>query len=279
MKPVVDFYGPHDQAFYSCLALNGYHGIARYLTDGPDPRAITAQEVAFAHNAGLEIHFFYEMRPTYVGYFTEKQGAADARAALTHLRALGAPNGTVVYFTVDAPPGTIPPFRLDPYFKAVEETLKAEGGGLIVPGIYGFEAHIVHARLNYPNVGKHLWQTYGNLTGPLDAWQHEQLNECGVDIDINDCYVTGWKKEIAMDSPVWLGQSADSIVLKVGEVSPLEGVWRYSSGLERTQVEKVIGRKPGRFVYIMYPKVDPDADETRDLGAQPSLFLVTVTDL
>jgi hypothetical protein len=187
---VVDYFGPHDLAFMRCLALAGVAGIARYLTNNPaDPRQITAQEVGDAHAAGLAVHFFYEMNPTYPGYFTRAQGAEDCRQAVARLEELGAPEGTVVYFAVDAPPSRIPVTLLDEYLLGVGDMVTPQ----LAPGLYGFEAHVEYVRTRFPQVGEHLAQTYGTPRGRLDLWQHEQVDMCGVAVDVDEATVEGWR--------------------------------------------------------------------------------------
>ena len=198
MIKVFDFYADQPRATLQCFRdEQGARGIARYLVLDPltDPRAISKAEVDDAHSLGMSVHFFFEMNPRYVGYFTHDRGVADCQAAISHLDRLGAPRGTVAYFAVDAPAGTIPPAAIVPYFNGVEEVGQASGGR-VVPGIYGYEAHVEFARANFPNVGKHLAQTYGTPRGPLDLWQHEQINDaCGVVVDVDDCTVPGWEPE------------------------------------------------------------------------------------
>lgn len=180
---VLDYYSAKDKA---TMAGFGTQGIARYLTNSPfDPRQVTKQEVQDAHDLGLSFYFFYEMNPTYPAYFTFQQGAEDCRQAQDRLKELGAPNETVVYFTVDT---NIEPSACDVYFNGVE-SVKTPA---IVPGAYGYQRLCEHAAQNYPNIGKHLWQTYGQPTVKLDAWQHLQENRAGVEVDVNDVSVPGW---------------------------------------------------------------------------------------
>lgn len=201
VRTIIDYYSPHDEATMRCWAQNGVTGIARYLVQSPniDARAITPTEVETAHRVGLSVHFFFEMNPTTPQYFTRAQGQNDAVAAVAHLQWLGAPRGSVVYFTVDAPPSTIPVNLLDAYVAGIEDTLTSVSASSdpaewpITPGLYGFEAHIEYARTRFASVGKHLAQTYGTPRGPLDLWQHEQKALCGIAVDIDDCYVDGWK--------------------------------------------------------------------------------------
>ena len=82
-------------------------------------------------------------------------------------------------------------------------------------------------------------------------------------------------KEATMpDSPSYAGQSAD-LSLIVGEVGMVSGIWTYPSGNRFVQ-RKVYGLRPGRFIYTIHPQVDPDADPTEDLSAQPAIFVVDV---
>lgn len=148
MSEVLDYFSPHDRATMAAFHTTG---IARYLTSSrSDPRQLTAQEIADAHALGLSVHCFYEMNPTYPGYFTFAQGAEDCRQAQARLAELGFPDGTVVYFAVDAPPSVVPPMLLDAYFNGVESAVTPR----IRPGIYGFEEHIEYARKNFPNIGR-----------------------------------------------------------------------------------------------------------------------------
>lgn len=186
---VVDYYSPKGADFMRCLRENGVSGIARYLTnDAHDIRQTTRAEVAAAHAAGLSVHFFYEVNPPNppASLFTYAKGGEDCRQAIDRLRELGAPEGTVVYFCID---NDIEPSAADDYFNAVEWNLTPQ----IVPGVYGFERMAQYARQYYPNVGKHVWQTYGIKRGPLDAWQHNQDALCGVSVDFNECAADGWR--------------------------------------------------------------------------------------
>lgn len=276
---VLDYYSAHDHGTMACFAANGATGIARYLVDDPanDPRALTAQEVADAHELGLSVHCFFEMNPTYAAYFTLAQGQHDARSALAHLRMLGAPHGTVVYFAVDAPASRVPVNVLDEYCNGIQDVLDNEDDGLIAPGLYGFEAHVEYARTRFPKFGQHLAQTYGTPQGPLDLWQHEQDAICGVSVDKDDCTVDGWRKEEPVaDLPQYAGKSAD-VTVPPGEVSLLQAIFTYPDGNKRNVQRKIWAHTPGRYIVYIYPPVDPDSDPTENLDATPAIFVVDVT--
>lgn len=90
-------------------------------------------------------------------------------------------------------------------------------------------------------------------------------------------------KEATMaHSPQRIGQSAD-LTLQNGQVGQITGIWHYVAvpGLttangNRSVTRKVVGYRPGRFIHYFYPPVDPDADPTEDVGAEPAIFVVDV---
>lgn len=177
---VVDYYGSHPREVLQCLKASGVGGIARYLTNSPtDARQLTPQEYADAKAEGLAVYFVYEMNPTYTGYFTFAQGAEDCRQAQARLKELGAPDAAVVYFTVDV---NIDPDLVVEYFNGIDSAATPA----ITPGVYGYQRMCEFAFEHFPNMGKHLWQTYGAPTVPLDLWQHLQETRCGVEVDVNE---------------------------------------------------------------------------------------------
>lgn len=85
-------------------------------------------------------------------------------------------------------------------------------------------------------------------------------------------------KEVPTTLPQLIDQSSDltgANAVKVGQVCWLRVIFRYGDR-NWTIVEKVIPRKLGRYVYTIYPWVDPDADPTRELSATPALFVIDV---
>ncbi len=168
----------------------GAAGIVRYIRlSDADPTEITRQEVVDAHSVGLEVLFVIESNPTFPGYFTAVNGERDAQRCLAFLDALGAPAAVPFYLPVDT---NIDPNLTLPYFNAADPIIQASpraGSG----GVYGYETMVEFARSEFGNLGRHLWQTYGNPHYPLDLWQRQQTNVGGVTVDINDCYIEGWK--------------------------------------------------------------------------------------
>lgn len=264
---VLDYFSPHPRDVLACFKQNA-DGIARYLTNSPsDQRQITPQEVADAHDVGLSIYFFYEMNPTYPAYFTYTQGAEDCHQAQARLTELGAPDGTVVYFAVDA---NVEPSLTTGYFNGIESVATPR----ITPGLYGFQRMCEYAKAMFPGIGRHLWQTYGIPTITLDGFQHLQESRCGVSVDVNDVTVPGWKGN-GVSAPTYVGQSVTNVSLTVGQVGQIDGIWHYPSG-DRHIVEKVYALAPGFWPYTMYPPADPDADPTKVLNAQPAYFVIAV---
>lgn len=82
-------------------------------------------------------------------------------------------------------------------------------------------------------------------------------------------------KEVDAMRPERIAQSAD-LTLQPGEVGWLSATWRYGAA-DRTFSRKVVGYSAGRRVYTLYPPVDPDADPTEDVSADPAIFTVDTT--
>jgi hypothetical protein len=78
----------------------GYDFVARYLSKSAW-KVITPAEADQLRNAGLAIVLVYEDGPTTSDYFTNERGQVDATRAAQQAAALGAPDNTTIYFTVD----------------------------------------------------------------------------------------------------------------------------------------------------------------------------------
>lgn len=86
----------------------------------------------------------------------------------------------------------------------------------------------------------------------------------------------GVKETKTMDSPQRMGQSAD-LVLGLGALGVLQGIYAYPAHPEgRAIVWKVRPTRIGRTIVTMYPPVDPDADATMLISAEPCIFVIDV---
>lgn len=82
-------------------------------------------------------------------------------------------------------------------------------------------------------------------------------------------------------TPTRAGESAALVEFPPGEHRVLEAVYDYEpepSGERRRRsiLRKVTGTRPGPRFFAIYPPVDPDDDESIDLDAEPTLFIVNV---
>jgi hypothetical protein len=78
----------------------GYDFVARYLSRS-SWKAITANEAQQLAGAGLAVVLVYEDAPTSADYFSNARGQVDSARAAQQANALGAPDGTTIYFAVD----------------------------------------------------------------------------------------------------------------------------------------------------------------------------------
>jgi hypothetical protein len=177
----------------------GFEAVAPYL-DPFNPKGCTRQYLEDIYRSGLKLAgFFYE---TTGGsgqgdsYFTEAQGAQDARFAeqlLASFKGL-VPDGVRVWYADDVRLVSVSAF--DAYANGIERNATPAQ----TPGVYGFEDLVryiqepVDGRAHrYPNMGPRAFLTYGHPGGlALDGWQHEQVTIDGITVDISDVYIDGW---------------------------------------------------------------------------------------
>jgi hypothetical protein len=109
----------------ACLRLAGVDFAFRYysLTTHQPEKRLTRSEAEALCAAGLELGAVYEDGPTDVSYFTEARGRQDMASAIRFAAALGQPEGTAIYFTVDydAPSADTSGPVLD-YFQAIGDS-------------------------------------------------------------------------------------------------------------------------------------------------------------
>lgn len=117
---------------------NGYRYIGRYLTgtyNGGISKAITRSEAQIIFDAGLNFFPIYQTSARSNSYFTETQGAEDAKAAIEAAAKLGILRNTIIYFAVDFDCMDYEiSSNIIPYFRKVHETMSK---GIYRTGIYG----------------------------------------------------------------------------------------------------------------------------------------------
>lgn len=282
-----------NRATYACFRANGITGLARYYDGGRvQHKGLTLAEAQDIAAIGLRLHAVYETSggadiegfPQGGDYFTYDQGHRDWLEAVVDANSARQPKGTPVFLAVDR---HLPPNdgRLRAYFQGATDADRGIGASGYAIGCYGPDYVCLFIRDTFGIT--HLWPwtprppAYPQLD--YDLWQMENGQTlCGVSVDYNDCQLEGWITEGAthMTTPTFFAQSSD-LVLGVGDVGQLVGEWTYgplspTGNTPRPKVRKVYALAPGRRVYWLYPDVDPDADPTEDLSAQPAVFVVDV---
>lgn len=120
----------------SCLQQEGISFVGRYYsrTTQIPGKKLTPSEAASISAAGLQIVTVYEDGPTSYAYFSSDRGTADASGAMQQAAAIGQPNGSAIYFTVDydAAPSEIAG-NITAYFQAVAAAI----GDAYRVGVYG----------------------------------------------------------------------------------------------------------------------------------------------
>lgn len=120
----------------SCLLSEGITFVGRYYsrTTQIEGKKLTAGEAQLLSQAGLELVAVYEDGPTSYSYFSASRGTADAEGALEQAEAVGQPQGTAIYFTVDYDAASSDiAGNITVYFEAVSAALS----GTYVVGVYG----------------------------------------------------------------------------------------------------------------------------------------------
>lgn len=254
-----------------------FSGVVPYL-DPFNAKGATADYLRDIYAAALSVPGLFYQTTGGAGqgasYFTREQGKTDAaRADQLLARYAGlVPPRAIVWYAVDV---NVDPGVIDEYANGIEEQATP---ALQRPGLYGYQRLMQHARASYPNIGKHLAQTYGVQSSDLDLWQHEQITVDGITVDVDEVSVAGWRppEDVEMDAPQLMGQSAD-LLLNPGEVGLLQAMYHWPSGVSRAIVRKVhVHGGDRRRIVELYPPEDPDADETLCLDAEPAIFVIDV---
>jgi hypothetical protein len=182
----VDTYLACDDAIVSCLVKSGITFIGRYyfnLTKTVKQK-FTAAEALRLSNAGLDLVAVYENKSDTYGYFSADKGTSDAQGALAQAQALGQPEGSAIYFTVDCdlPKAQVNANVVD-YFEAVNEVI----GETYDIGVYG--SGLTCATMLDRKLALYAWLSCSmGWTGSKQfaEWhirQSDPTKLCGLDID------------------------------------------------------------------------------------------------
>src|SRR5579875_1450732 len=162
----------------------GVTHVGRYLGSTASWKSICKAEADLLKASGLQIFSILEKNPISVDYFTATQGKKDAVDAYNFAKAIGQPEGTAIYFTVDydAQPSDFSVILT--YFQSV----KANLNGYVV-GVYG--SYSVLNFLRPKNVASYYMQTVAWSGGKKCDFAHIYQCQCdkslnGIDVDYND---------------------------------------------------------------------------------------------
>lgn len=158
--------------------------VGRYLGDPYRWKTLEPAEVSALKSAGLKIISIWETAPTKGSYFSVDQGEKDAREAFKWARAVGQPEGTAIYFTVDYDAQKADFDEIKAYFRAVAETLS----GYKV-GAYG--SYDVIETLSATSYVDYFFQTYawsgGRQSIYANLYQYKNGQKlAGVTVDFDE---------------------------------------------------------------------------------------------
>lgn len=127
------------EAKAQALVENGYEYIGRYLTGtygGGIDKALTREEAEIILETGLKFFPIYQDGGTKQSDFTAKNGQLDGKAAVNAAKALGLPDGTIIYFAVDFDAMDYQiSSNILPYFKEVYDEVTSSSAYKV--GVYG----------------------------------------------------------------------------------------------------------------------------------------------
>jgi|SRR5579875_31595 len=168
------------------LKQNGVTHVGRYLA-GREPwlwKGLTIDEAKTILASGLNLFSIFEKGPTEVSYFTSAQAQKDAKDAMDWAKAVGQPNGTAIYFTVDYDAQSKDFPSILAYFKALKSSLN----GYKI-GAYG--KYDVLNMLHANNAADYWFQTIawsgGKRCSFNNLYQFQcDKTMCGIDVDFNN---------------------------------------------------------------------------------------------
>jgi Rv2525c-like, glycoside hydrolase-like domain len=175
----------------ACLKGKGITFVGRYYsrTTQIEGKKLTQAEAELISASGMELVAVYEDGPTSYSYFSAARGTADANGAMQQAAAVGQPEGSAIYFTVDydAAQSDIEG-NITAYFQAIDETI----ADAFAVGVYGSGATcstILGAGLaEYAWLAQSTgWSGYSEFT----EWSIKQGPEqsvCGLNSDTDDAH-------------------------------------------------------------------------------------------
>ena len=196
----IDYSNTQSDATHACFKANGIDFVCRYYdaSGGKSAKTLDKKEADALHAAGLQIFTVYETLGNHIEYFTREQGTFDGVIARAAAQAAGQPGQQPIFFAVDfeTSDGDLAG-PITEYFNGVYEAMAA-----VYPlGVYGSYRTCAFAQAHWPVV-RHQWQTYawsyGQKLAGIDVYQH--LNDqtlCGVNVDFDEGFVSGWAGEEA----------------------------------------------------------------------------------
>lgn len=224
-------------------AAAGVKVVSMYLSNDPSKNATHAKVTAY-HAAGIGVLLNWESQAG-APLSGAGQGAADGAEAVRQAQALGAPDGTIIYFScdTDTQPGQYP--SIDAYYRAAGHPVRAAGYGV---GCYG-EADLVH-HLSAAGLTDAEWQTIawsgGRLDPAADFYQtgiNDTLGGASVDFDriIHPNQLGAWwppNSPYGGDTvtPAQMQQILDAITAatKAAQAAPHD-TWAYNQGGKTAQ--------------------------------------------
>jgi hypothetical protein len=167
---------------------SGFDFVGRYLSKSTW-KLIRPAEAQALQAAGLALVLVYEDGPTSVSYFSSGKGGSDALRALAQAKALGAPAGTAIYFTVDYDAsGSDIAGPVAGYFNEVAAALAADPSGYVA-GVYGSGQTCTAIRnggsVRYTWLAQSTgWAGY-DLPGPWNIKQGQPTMSCSLSVDLD----------------------------------------------------------------------------------------------
>lgn len=147
----------------------GYEYALRYCVPQSYGKALTKYEAESLLSAGLSLGLCYETTADRAKYGAAA-GLADGRSARECALALGAPEGTVIYFAVDYPPSNEDYDKIAAYMVAASVSVRPYR-----LGIYG--SFDVVEEMSWREIGESYWQCVGWSGGKVspqtDIYQRE----------------------------------------------------------------------------------------------------------